>query len=352
MAVALSPNELERTIEVLSSATATLQLTRFERITYRALLFSVDVAILSFFGCILVAIVGLLAGEMPFYYAALTLSAVFVVSFVGGIVSLALNIPLIFKTFRERKRLDQLGLSSLSTSLWKESRRRQWVSRIRSALLLGIGILIIVGMLLASMLTEKATLSDRLIIFGFYAVTAGLLFGARYLRNQREQMDLVASADRLKADLQKRQQQEKPGVAAVPAVVSVPADILERTAIIESAQINKERREAVLQGTSSRENAYAVTFEGDAAQQRSSLDRAHRFELEDLVADLSTEGAASEAQASAIPEAETAQFRRATENKHVEVDYCVDHDARRIRVIAVRPGGEGATVPLNGGSNG
>jgi hypothetical protein len=53
MAVALSPNELERTIKVLSSAGQTLQLTRFERITYRALLVSVDVAMASVFGCII-----------------------------------------------------------------------------------------------------------------------------------------------------------------------------------------------------------------------------------------------------------------------------------------------------------
>lgn len=340
MAVALSQTEFERTIEVLSSATATLQLTRFERITYRALLLSVDTALISFFGAILLAIVGLFAEEAPFFYAALALTILFVVSFLVGIIALGLNIPLIFKTFRERKRLDQLGLSSLSTSLWKETRRRQWVSRIRSALLLGIGILIIVGMLLSSMTSEKATLGDRITIFALYAVTAGLLFGARYLRNQREQMDLVASADKLKADLQKRQQQEKPGADAVPAVVSVPADILERTAIIESAQINKERKDAVLQGTSSRENAYAVTFESEAAQQRASLDRAHRFELEDLVADLSTEGADSETQATAIPGAETGQFRRATENKHVEIDYIVDRASRRIQIKAVRPGSQ------------
>lgn len=53
MPVALSPNELERTIAVLSSAGQTLQLTRFERITYRMLLVSVDVTMISSLGFVL-----------------------------------------------------------------------------------------------------------------------------------------------------------------------------------------------------------------------------------------------------------------------------------------------------------
>jgi len=56
-----------------------------------------------------------------------------------GIVSLALNIPLLRKVFRERARLKKLGLSSLSRSLWKESRRSRWsrwLSRAHGTLLI------------------------------------------------------------------------------------------------------------------------------------------------------------------------------------------------------------------------
>lgn len=122
MAVALSSNELERTIEVLSSAGQTLQLTRLERITYRALLVSVDVAMASLFGCFLAIIFASFSGDW-LWVLALVLGLVFAVSFLVAMLSLALNIPLLLKTFREDRRLKQLGLGSLSTSLWKESRR-------------------------------------------------------------------------------------------------------------------------------------------------------------------------------------------------------------------------------------
>jgi hypothetical protein len=282
------------------------------------------------------------------------LAVVFLVSFAVGIIALALNIPLLLKTFRERRRLDELGLGTLYTSLWKENRRTRWISRLRSALLLGIGIVIVVGMVFVSKGLIEARSNDDRIVFAvlllFWGVTAGLLFGARYLRNQREQMDLAASAEQLKADLQKRREQD--GLDAAPGDVSVPAEILERTAIIESAQIRKERKDAVLQSATLRESTYAITFEPTAAEQRTALGRADRLELEDLVADLSAEGAKGETQATAVPGADATTFRRATENKHVEIDYVVDYLSRRIQVIAVRPGEGGSQPSTNGAGNG
>jgi hypothetical protein len=296
MAVALSPNELERTIEVLSSAGQTLQLTRSERITYLALLISVDVAMASFFASVVVIIIASLtvlsdlfssnAVTWPWMLAGI-LVVVFVLSFVVGIISLALNIPLLLRTRHEGEMLKQLGLGSLSTLLWKESRRSRWVSRLRGALLLGIGILILVGMVFASKgMLEASTSDDRISFFVgllLYGITAGLLFGARYLRNQRERMDLAASAEQVRKALQKLQAREG------PELVSVPAELLERTAIIESAQIKKERKDAVLQSAAFRSDAYAIAFDRNAAEQRASLGVAERVELEDLVADLSTE---------------------------------------------------------------
>jgi hypothetical protein len=359
MAVALSPNELERTIEVLSSAGQTLRLTRFERITYRALLVSVDVAMASFFGFILVAIFASAVNDvLPRIVAswpwvlAVVLAVVFVVSFVAGIVSLALNIPLLLKTFREGERLKRLGLGSLSTSLWKESRRSRWISRLRGVLLLGIGILILVGMVFASkgmIEAIEANKRDDWIFFFvgvvFYGITAGLLFGARYLRNQRERMDLAASAEQVRKALQNLQARES------PEVVSVPAELLEQTAIIESAQIKKERKDAVLQSAAFRPDAYAIAFDRNAAEQRATLGVADRVELEDLVADLSTEGSQLEAKADAVPGTKAATVRGRTESKHVEIEYVIDQASRRIQVVAVRQGGEASQASPNGASD-
>ena len=344
MAVALSPNELERTIAVLSSAGQTLQLTRLERITYRALLVSVDVALASLFGCFLAVVFASLSGDW-LWVLALVLGLVFVVSFLVGIISLALNIPLLLKTFREDRRLKRLGLGSLSTSLWKESQRSRWISRLRSVLLLSIGILILVFASKAAI--EARTPDDRiglLIALPFYGITAGLLFGARYLRNQRERMDLALSAEQLRKALQGLQEREG------PEVVSVPPELLEQSAIIESAQITKERKDAVLQSAVFRPNAYAIAFSRDAAKQGATLDVADRIELGDLVAEFSTNGARLGSQAETIPGSKGATLLGTTKSKHVEIEYVVDHASQRIQVNAIRHRGE-ASQASPGGAN-
>jgi hypothetical protein len=106
-----------------------------------------------------------------------------------------------------------------------------------------------------------------------------------------------------------------------------------------------------LQSATLRDNTYAITFERGAAEQRSALSFGERLELEDLVADLSAEGAQGEAQATAIPDAETTKFRRASEHKRVEIDYVVDHTSRRIQVVAVRPGDGASGASPNGAGN-
>jgi hypothetical protein len=355
MAVALSPNELDRTIAVLASAGQTLQLTRLERLSYRALLVSVDGMLVSF---VLICPISFLI-RYPFspdvkalWTLLLILVAVFALSMSAGTYSLLLNIPLLVKTFREGKRLERLGLNSLSISLWKESRRSRWTSRIREVLSIGFVIsmlFIMVGAfgLLGGSLMESTDLLDRIILaFGMLSpvLIAGLMLAARYLRNQRERMDLAASAEQLSKALLSLRQREG------PEVVSVPADLLEQTAIIESAQIKKERKDAVLQSEAFRQSAYAIGFDREAAQQRTALGVADRVELEDLVAELSTNGAQLETRTPLEAAPET--LRGATKSKRVEIEYVIDRASRGIRVIAVRHGAEAAGTPANGAGHG
>ena len=143
--ISLSSKELEGAIDVLSNVQA-LQLTRFERLSYLALMVSADLLVLSFFVSIIWPFV---FGPFPVREEMSTSLLVYLNVYRGvvlvGVVSLVLNIPLFRKTFRERARLKQLGLSSLSQSLWKESWRSRWVSRVRGGLLIVIGILSLVS---------------------------------------------------------------------------------------------------------------------------------------------------------------------------------------------------------------
>src|SRR5262249_42944463 len=157
------------------------------------------------------------------------LAVLFVLGVVVGTISLVLNIPLFYKLYRERVRLKELGLASLSESLWKESRRSRWISRAArgapSLLVYGITLLLAIGSLAIFVKGEIG----QIFLLLFCADLAALLFFTRYLRNQRERIDLAASAEELKQAFQGLQQR-----AGKAEVVSVPSELLERAARIES----------------------------------------------------------------------------------------------------------------------
>jgi hypothetical protein len=240
---------------------------------------------------------------------------------------------LLRKLYRERASLKELGLSSLSKSLWKESRRSRWRSRAREVLLIVVGILcFLVGAVLYGGLFREIYVEMTLV----FATIAVLIFTARYLHNQRERMELTASAEELKKAFEGLRQR-----AGKAEVVSVPSELLEQAARIESAQIAKERKDAVLQSIAVRPSGYAITFDRYAAEERATLGAADRVELEDLVAQLSTEGAQIEAQAGAVHGAEGGTLRGMTKSQRVEIVYVIDQASRGIRIIAVRHGGGG-----------
>src|SRR5215470_19261245 len=99
--IELDQNDLDKTIEVLSSA-KTLQLTRFQRFSYRALIVSSDVAVISYLA--LVATVLILDQPEPSVIVAIPVLILFAIVLLAafvGIVALVLNIPLFLRAFRE-----------------------------------------------------------------------------------------------------------------------------------------------------------------------------------------------------------------------------------------------------------
>lgn len=143
--IELDRNDLDKSIEVLSSAAQTLKLTRFERLSYRALMLTADVAAVGYLARFLIAACLILFGIEEYSILLLVFGAlVELVAFVG-IVALMLNIPAFVRIFRERARVKQLGLSFLSKSLWKESCRGRWISQARGCLLIGIGVVLVLS---------------------------------------------------------------------------------------------------------------------------------------------------------------------------------------------------------------
>lgn len=151
-------------------------------------------------------------------------------------------------------------------------------------------------------------------------------------------MDLTANAEELRKAFQRLRQR-----AGKTEVVSVPTELVEQTAKIEAAQIAKERKEAILESVSSRPTGYAIAFDRDAIEQRTTLDVADRIELADLVAQLSIAGMQLE-------QRERMQ-RDKTKSNRVEIDYVVDNASHSIRVITVRRVMEVSCAFVSGGSH-
>jgi hypothetical protein len=353
--IALNSKNLEGGIEALSSAARAFQLTRFESRTYNALMASGVVVVWSF--CLIVLTsddprVEAFKGVRQLVPPALVFASFVALplAFIVGTISLALNVPPLRKLYRERARLKELGISSLSKSLWKERRRSRWgwLARFeedrgrdaqRPEFAIGLrydslNLMVVfsaLGVLLVAPTPEK--IEDWIYGALFSATIAVLIFIERYLRNQRERKELTARAKELKKVLEGLRQS-----AGKAEVVSVSSELLEQAAKIESAQIAKEREDAILESVAGRPIGYAITFDRDAAEQRATLDMGDRVELEDLVAHLSIEGSGKlKAQAGAVAPPEEATRRDETKSKRVEIEYVIDQPSRGIRIIAVRP---------------
>ena len=346
--IEVNPKNLEAEIEVLSRAVREFQLTRIERISYRSLMFSVDIGIVSFVLIILLfTLYAALSPESDIggnYILPILIIVLFnmIISIFIGVLCLILNIPLLIKTFREKAKIKELGLNSLSKSLWKESRRTgwlwtRWLTRARGTILVLLGSWLFLGAGAVEVIFLKNDIGFNAthVLALSCAVIGIMLFGAWYLRQQRERIDLALSATKLRETLQNLQRRAGEGV------VSVPSGLFKQAAGIESAQIAKERGEAILKSVALRPTGYSVKFDRVAAGQRRELDTADRIQLEDLIAQLSTEGRL-DAQFGAPSDSDGISLTATTVNKHIEIEYVLDQASRSIRITAIRPASDRA----------
>jgi len=166
----------------------------------------------------------------------------------------------------------------------------------------------------------------------FCVIVVALIVLSKYLRNQRERIDLAASADELKTALQRLQR----GVSKSEKV-SVPSELLEQAARIETAQIAKERKDAVLQSVPVGPSGYGITFDRTAAEQRQMLNVSDRLELEDLVAELSIGGPGTlKSLTGAVANPQEAIRRAESKDRRVEIEYVVDQASHGIRIVLIR----------------
>jgi membrane protein implicated in regulation of membrane protease activity len=221
---------------------------------------------------------------------------------------------------------------------------REWVVVLAVLVLIIVGLFLVVMGVVLSIAGTAGSPEDRAALFFvalFVVIIAAMVLGARYLRNQRERIDLTTNAEELKRALQRLRQR-----AGDVETVTVPSELLEQTAKIESAQIATQRRDAILQSSASPSKEYAVAFDHGAVEQRATLDIADRVELEDLVEQLSADAAELESRGAGA--GVTAALRAATKSKRIEVNYLVDQASKRIRIAAIKQTAGGSATFDNG----
>jgi hypothetical protein len=315
----LSAQQFDAALAALARATETFRLSRFERVLYRVTGIYVTVVLLSFG----TGLVLLLRTDMGWIGCLFVLIGA-VASAAGPLLLLA-NLGVILKTERQRRLLRQLGLREISYSAWKAHRKRHLFKRIAGAVvtLLGIAQSIFLTWYLFRNGAAVNGLGDLLLgMFVLLMIATPVIW--RVVQRGREQMDIAADADRLRATLT--------SIAAdANDNVVVPAAVLEKVAGIEQAQIARERAQAVAESVSAAkrgETGYGVLIAREVSDRKASLPADSRLEVEELIDELVTE-----------PQHGAGTLTARTSDHSTELDYSVDETNRRIHILALRTAG-------------
>jgi hypothetical protein len=317
----LSASQLDAALAALAKATETFRLSRFERVLYRVTGIYIIVVLLSFATGLLI----LLTTTGVAWVGCLLLVVGVAASLAGPLLLLA-NLRVILKTMRQRRLLKQLGLREISYTAWKAHRKRHLFKRIAGAVitLLCIAQLVIMTWYLFSGGGASIKgLADLLAaLFVFVMIAMPLIW--RVVQRGREQMDIAADADRLRAMLT--------SIAAdANDNIVVPAAVLEKVAGIEQMQIARERAQAVAESVSAAkrgETGYGVLIAREVSDHKALLPPESRLEVEELIDELVTE-----------PQHGAGTLTARTSNRSAELDYSVDETNRRIHILALRTAG-------------
>ena len=137
----ISRAEFERALTLLERERESMRLSRAQRVSYQLYIIFVCGLVIGLIGAIIsgLAISSRKSGPPPAVFFGLGFC------YLGAILSLILNIPLMLKIGRQKWRLRRLGFSDASDVLWKaQQKTRRWVA-ITGKIALGLGILFFLG---------------------------------------------------------------------------------------------------------------------------------------------------------------------------------------------------------------
>ena len=322
IAYTLDPSQLEAASEALRKAAETFRPSPREARLYRYLGWCSTLAVILF--------AAMVAGWFLNPLMVIPLLLAFFLAGAAATILLVMNLALVAGTLRQRRLLKKLGLHTISRSAWKAERRRHLGGRIGGASLTTAGVILLLfaAFLMLPSLAAWRVSGFELVVIVLLAVPGLTVLIWRMVERSREQLALVADADRLRAMLTSMQAESGSGGPVV-----VPAAVMEKVARIESAQIARERAQAVVASVGKADRGYALVVAHDATAQKAALGRAERLTVEELIDEV-----LAEPQAAGRPDAGNLRHAGSADGL-IEIDYRVDEAARRVHLLAVRAAG-------------
>lgn len=353
--VTLDSKAVDAALGLLVEAARELPPSPREQKRYRVFEVSVDIAVFSVsLGYAIVMFILPFAGKSRFEVPTLVVASLFFLAFfVGSFTAMAaalMNHRFLRRVIAQRRQMRRLGLHALSRRLRRAYARTRWLSRMRDSLLGLFGIAFVAtGVLSVAFVAvvlllygDRSPWAHKLfpdspigavglaVYLGVIVVVGLFLLLSRVLRNTREEIELAGNAD----DLRKALAELRASAGAANAV-EVPAALIERAAQIESVLIEKERSRAIVENARSGRAGLAISFDAEAAAQRAQLPAEARLELEDLLAQVSSDGLAGLPSTGAQAEPQERRIAQNSPTGRVQAIFTAGHAPGAARVVAV-----------------
>ncbi len=321
--------DFDRVVAVLEREQQAMKLSRAQRISYRLYTIFIWCFMLCLFGAIIAAIYTK-EGEPGRADNWLTACVVIgMVCLLGGIVSLLLNLPLLFKIVRQQMVIRRTGFSGASSALWRAQRHTQRWRVILRRVGLGVGVLAFVsGVVIGFAGGGKS-------IGGWSAFGLGILFLMMYaLSRGKAWLDMMSAQGADAGKLKEVMLNLRTGEGAAGATsIAVPSEAIAEFSRIESEQIARSRVTAIAESVNASKSEFSILSSNDVRRMKAELTPGDRLKVEEAFDALMLQPRSSDAQ----PDAETGFLRQRVNGTELELLYTVDDAARQLKLVSLRP---------------
>ena len=340
----LSATQVERALSILEREQNALVVTKNQERWFRWLRISASVFIITYVvASIVTAIYGpqSLVFNLSGFGVPQVVGILFMVCFSITIITtpllLIVNAKLALTLIWQRRLVRRTGLSGLQASLWRQHRpTRRFLDYCTAGVAVFGIIFVLLGIIaVVFVLFAKGPPGEALIFAGLFLVLGFTLIAPQLIHRLKQRLGVLADVKRLKQLLE---QMKEGGDTAKAASVMVSRRDVEQLSAIESAQINRERAQAI-SDRNQVGNDYTLLVSRNVHDLRSNLSLEQRLKLEDSLESLLAEPRPPAAHESA----ETGIWNIRVPETGMKLTYEIDEIRRQVKAVALDA--EGANRP-------